>query len=148
MTYEFDLFSIDEVLFWNYARINIYDISQYKAKIKRNFYEKDVTLDLNKKVEELKKMVLEQTKVPMERQKFYLDNIELANNEILKDYDLFSKKLSIGISELKDFPIKIKFPNSEAKQIYTDIYNTGFEFLENIQNMIKALKIVLILNII
>lgn len=134
LSYQFNSFSDDEDLFWNNADINLYDLSKYKTRIKRKIYEKEVTLDLNKKIEELKKMVFEQTKVPIDRQLFYLDNYELNNDEILKNHDLFSKKLSIGISKLKDIPIKIKYPNSDAKQLYIDVYSTGLEFLEEIQN--------------
>ena len=118
----------------SYLTFIVYDSSNYMTTIKRKAYEIDVILDLNKKVEELKKMVLEQTKIPIERQQFYLNDVELRNDEILKKYDLFSDKLSIGISKLKDFPIKIKYPNSETQQINTDVYNTGLEFLEDIQN--------------
>ena len=117
------------------SRINVYDISNYKAKIIRKIYAEDVILDLNKKVEELKKMVYEQTKVPIERQLFYLNNIELTDDYILKDRNFFSDKLSIEISKIQNFPIKIKSQNSEIQQIYTDVYNTGFEFLEDFQDM-------------
>ena len=138
LNYRFELFPDDESLFWDYVKIYSYDTSEYKTKIKRKFYEKDITLDLNKKVEELKKMVFEQTEIPMNRQSFTLDNIELSDDKVLKRYDLVTNRLSIGISKVKDFTIKIKYPNSEPKEIFTDIYNTGLEFLEEIQN--KSLK--------
>ena len=64
--------SNDNRLFWDYIKLEVYDISKYETKIKRNFYEKQVILDLNKKVEELKQVVFEQTKVPIDRQEFYL----------------------------------------------------------------------------
>ena len=47
--------------------MEIYDISQYRTRLQRSLYEKDVILDLNKKVEELKQIVFEQTKVPIDR---------------------------------------------------------------------------------
>ena len=36
-------------------------------KLTRRLYETDITLDLNKKIEDLKKSVSEQTKVPIEK---------------------------------------------------------------------------------
>lgn len=90
---------------WEQFRMFIVDISQYRTKISRNFYEKDVILNLNKNIEQLKKMVFEQTKIPIDRIKFNLNNNELKNDEFLKDknffdvkfngYDLFEAKFSI-----------------------------------------------------
>ena len=70
----------------------------------------------------------------MERLEFKLNNMILENNEILKDKNLFENKLSVNITKELNNQIKIKYPNSEEKQINTDIYNTGVEFLEEIQN--------------
>ena len=58
----------------------------------------------------------------------------LENNKILKDENLFQNKLSVTITKELNNQIKIKYPDSEEKQINTDIYNTGVEFLEEIQN--------------
>ena len=134
LSFEFKSHHSDERLFWNEEKIDIYDITKYRAKLTRRIYEKDITLDLNKKIEDLKKSVSEQTKVPMERLEFKLNNMILENNKILKDENLFKNKLSINITKELNNQIKIKYPDSEEKQINTDIYNTGVEFLEEIQN--------------
>ena len=118
--------------------IYVYDITKYETYLTRQNYKKDIILDLKKKVEELKKMVFEQTKVPIDRLQFQLDNVELNNDMVLKDFNLLEKKLSIKISKSLNDSIKIKYPNSKIKIIDTDLYNTGFEFLEEIQgNNIK-----------
>ena len=62
----------DENFIWDYFHIYICDISNYNTKISTNYYTRDIILDLNKNIEELKKMVFEQTKIPIDRLKFYL----------------------------------------------------------------------------
>ena len=79
--------------------MKIYDTSRYKAKLCRGVYETDVILDLNKKVEELKKMIYDQKKVPVDRQQFFLNDKELTNDIILKDENFFEKELSIKITK-------------------------------------------------
>ena len=128
----FDKFD-DENYFQKDFKMKIYDISRYKAKLIRGFYETDVILDLNKKVEELKKMVCDQKKVPVERQQFFLNDKELTNDTILKDENFFEKELSIKITKQSNDLIYIKYPNSEIKEIKTDLFNTGFELLEEIE---------------
>lgn len=119
--------------FWQNFKMEIYDTSRYKAKLCRGVYETDVILDLNKKVEELKKMIYDQKKVPVDRQQFFLDDKELTNDIILKDENFFEKELSIKITKQSNDLIYIKFPNGEKKEIKTDIFNTGFELLEEIE---------------
>ena len=133
LSFEFSSHYSDESLFWNEAKIEIYDITKYRAKLTRRIYEENITLDLNKKIEELKKSVSEQTKVPIERLEFKLNNKILENNKILKDENLFKNKLWINITKELNNQIKLKYPNSEEKLINTDIYNTGVELLEEIQ---------------
>ena len=133
LSFNFKSHYSDESLFWNEAKIDIYDITKYRAKLTRRTYETNITLDLNKKIEELKKSVSEQTKVPMERLEFKLNNMILENYKILKDENLFENKLSINITKELNNQIKLKYPNSEEKLINTDIYNTGVELLEEIQ---------------
>ena len=60
-------------LFWSYVNLKIYDISKYVVSIERDYYERYAFLDLRKNIEELKQMVFEQTKIPKDRQKFYLN---------------------------------------------------------------------------
>ena len=140
LSFDFSKHSSEESLFWNHAIIHLYDAGRYKAKLTRNMYESTFfNLDLNKKIEELKKIVSEQKKVPVERLQFKLDNMILGNEIIPKDFDLFERKLSITITKELSNKIKVKSPNSEELQIYTDLYNTGLEFLEDIQgNSIKS----------
>ena len=140
LSFDFYEHSSEESLFWNHAIIHLYDAGRYKAKLTRNMYESTFfNLDLNKKIGELKKIVSEQKKVPVERLQFKLDNMILDNEIIPKDFDLFERKLSITITKELSNKIKVKSPNSEELQIYTDLYNTGLEFLEDIQgNSIKS----------
>ena len=121
-----------EELFWNRAKFKIYDASKYKTKLTRGIYQTNITLDLYKKIEDLKKSVSEQTMIPIERIQFQLNNMILENNKILDDYNLFDKKLSVSITKELNNQIKIKYPDSEEKQIYTDLCNTGLDFLKDI----------------
>ena len=78
---ESDLFNFhldEERQFWNNFEIQIYDTSRYKAKLKTYIYETDIFLDLKKNNEDLKQMIYEQTKIPKERQKIYLNNEEIT----------------------------------------------------------------------
>ena len=81
-------------------------------------------------------MINEQTKIPIERQEFHL-NKSILNNEMgLVDQNLFKyNKFNIKISkELNDI-LLIKYPNNNnIIKIKTDLYNTGFELLEQIHN--------------
>ena len=120
-----------EELFWNRAKFKIYDASKYKTKLTRGIYETDITLDLYKKIEDLKKSVSEQTMIPMERIQFELNNMILENEKILDNYNLFNNELTVSITKELN-KIKIKYPDSEEKQINIDLYSTGLEFLEDI----------------
>ena len=119
--------------FWSHLRIRFYDASRYYVKLKRNFFEEELYLNLNKTIEDLKKSINKDTNIPIERLQFQLDNMILDNEIIPKDFDLFERKLSITITKELSNKIKVKSPNSEELQIYTDLYNTGLEFLEDIQ---------------
>ena len=119
--------------FWSHLRIRFYDASRYYVKLKRNFFEEELYLNLNKTIEDLKKSINKDTNIPIERLQFQLDNMILDNKEILGHYNLLEKKLSVNITrELKD-QIRIKTPDSIELQIYTDLCNTGIEFLKDIQ---------------
>ena len=120
-----------EELFWNSVGFKIYDASKYKTKLTRGIYETDITLDLHKKIEDLKKSVSEQTMIPMERIQFELNNMILENEKILDNYNLFNNELTVSITKELN-KIKIKYPDSEEKQINIDLYSTGLEFLEDI----------------
>ena len=76
-------------------------------------------MDLNKKVGELKQIVFEKTKVPIERLKFNLNERELDNDYSFKsipEIDPFKEKVVINISgkQLNDV-IYLQYPNSEIK---------------------------------
>lgn len=138
--FDFNMQELDDKDFWFYLKILVYDITNYQGAVGRELYWDFVELDLNKNVEELKKITYEQNKIPIERQQFYLDDKKLSGEEILKNKNLFENKLSIKITkELNDL-VYIKYPNSEIKQIRTDLYNTGLEFLEQVQNFIAKIK--------
>ena len=123
----------DKTNFWSYLLISFYDESRYRVKLKRNFYETELFLDVNKTIEDLKKSINKDTNIPIERLQFQLDNMILDNKEILGHYNLLEKKLSVNITrELKD-QIRIKTSDSIELQIYTDLCNTGIEFLKDIQ---------------
>jgi hypothetical protein len=134
ISFEFDEQENNETSFWNGLYFQVYDISNFNANIVRGLYETEVTLNLNYNIEKLKKIAYEQTKIPIDRLKFYLDNKELNNESFLKNQDLFKKNISIKISKLNNDILNIKYPDTEIKQIKTDLYNTGFELLEEVQN--------------
>ena len=127
----------DEQIFWDSFVMEIYDISNYRTKLERNLDEEDVILDLTKNIEELKKMVFEQTKFPIDRQKFYLNCQELKNDWFLKkdpNVNIFADKIFIKIIKKLNDVIYIKYPNSEIKEIKTDLYNTGLELVKQLDN--------------
>ena len=117
--------------------MEVYDISNYEADLVRDIYTSKVTLDLNKKVGELKQIVFEKTKIPIERQKFHLNKEELDNDysfKIKPDIDPFKDKVIIKIEKQLNDLIYLQYPNSEIKECTTDLYNTGFELLKQIDN--------------
>ena len=91
LSFEFSSHHSDESLFWNEAKIELWDITKYREKLTRRIYERNITLDLNKKIEELKKSVSEQTKVPIERLEFKLNNKIFENYKILKERKFIQK---------------------------------------------------------
>ena len=116
--------------FWDYIDLKVYDKTRYNVTISKNYYENTAILDLYKKVEELKKLVFEQTKTPIDRQKFYLDQKELTDDDIILHYgNLFNRKFFIEFSKKLDDIIYLKYPNSEIKEIKTDLCITGMELL-------------------
>ena len=111
--------------------MKIYDKTRYKTVIKRDIFEAEVILDLNKKIKELKQMVYEQTKIPIDRQVFYLDDAELSDDTSLENKNLFEKDLTIGFSKKQDDKINLLYPNEEIKEIKIDLCNTVFDTLES-----------------
>ena len=135
-TLNFDSQMDDEDYFYKCLNCYIEDISCYRVKLKRNFYNQYIKLDLKKNIEQLKKNVFKIHKIPIERQKYYLYSPEkefpevLENDKTLKNVDLDGKQFYIYIEKESNDIIKLKYPNSEIKEIKTDLYNTGIEFYE------------------
>ena len=120
---------MDAHSFWDNLTIKIYDKTRYHTLLKKDYYETDVILDLNRDIEQLKQMVFEQTKIPINRQKFYLDDDEKSDLSLEKE-NLFEKKLSVKFTEQLNDVIYLKYPNSEIKKIKADLCTTGFELLQ------------------
>ena len=53
--------------FWENFELKVYDKTRYYTGLKRDFYETEIILDLKRKVEELKKMIYEQVKIPTDK---------------------------------------------------------------------------------
>ena len=126
----------DEKLFWKNFNMKIYDKTRYKLTFKQNVYEAELILNLNKKVEELKQMVYEQTKIPINRQKFKYDHnndSEVSYDWCFKSENLFRDIISFEILKQSDDIIYVKYPDSEIKEIKTDLCQTGLELLDEIQ---------------
>ena len=135
MQISFNFNASNDESFWENTTLHVYDTSNYRTIIKREDYESNIVLDLNKKIEDLKKMVYEQTKVPIERQQYFLNDREINNNRILSEINLFKNRIHVGISKQLNDSLFVKYPNSEVKEIKTDLYNTVLEFFEDIQNI-------------
>ena len=129
-TFNFDSQMDDDNYFYKCLNYSIEDISSYPVLLVRNFHRSYIHLDLNENIEKIKNQVFKIRKIPINRQKFYLDFDELENNKNLKDVDLYGKKIQLYIeNEYKDI-IKVKYPNSELKEKKTDLFNTGFELYQ------------------
>ena len=115
----------DDDYFWNYQPILVYDKTNYDLTIKRDCYEKKISLDLRKNVKELKQKIHKETNIPTERQKFFLGNSELYDEYILENVDLFNNRLHVEIPKVIKNIIYLKNSNIE-KKIETDLCNTGF----------------------
>ena len=122
----------DNDYFWNYQHILVYDITNFNLSFRKDSYETNIFLDLNKKIEELKRSIFEQTKIPINRQKLFLNNIELINEYTLVNEDLFKNNLELKINKESKDSIYIKYPNSKIKIIKTDFCNTGYELIKQI----------------
>ena len=78
-------------------------------------------------------MIYEQVKISIDRIEFYLDKEKLDNNYFLEDDNLINKELSIKVTKFLKDTLKLKYPNSEIKEIKTDLCNTVIEFLKEIE---------------
>jgi len=123
----------NEESFWEKFEMKIFDKTEYNINISRHFYKTNVSLNLNKKVEELKEMVFKQTNIPVNRLRFCLNNTELSNEDSLENKNLFEQKLCIQINEKLNDVIYVKYPNSSLKEIKTDLCFTVLQFLEEFE---------------
>lgn len=124
----------DDALFWDNVKLHYYDASKFNIEIKRKTYIKNAILDLNKNIEDLKKIVFNQTKIPIDRQIYLLNNKKLDDEINIKNQNLFSDNFAIKISKSPYDLIYVKYPYSKIEKINTNLYSTGFDFLESIQN--------------
>jgi len=122
----------DNNYFWNFQHILVYDITNFNLSFRKDSYETNIFLDLNKKIEGLKRSIFEQTKIPINRQKLFLNNIELINEYTLVNEDLFKNNLELKINKESKDSIYIKYPDSKIKIIKTDLCNTGYELIKQI----------------
>ena len=119
--------------FWENYELKVYDKTRYYTGLRRSFYQTEIILDLKRKVEDLKKMIFEQVKVPTERIEFYLNKNKLDNDYCLDNVNLIAQDLSIKVTKYTNDVLYLKYPNSEIKEIKTDLCNTGLEFLKEIE---------------
>ena len=110
--------------------IYVYDITYFPININFNFYSTTLFLDLNKKIEELKQAINYKLKIPIERQEFYCDE-ELVYNDDYFQFEPFNNKINFKLIDAKEEDktlLKVKYPNGDIKQIYTDLLLTGYAF--------------------
>ena len=125
--------SMDESSFWSNFKMNIYDATRYYAEIKKKFYETEVILDLTKKIKELKQLIFAQKKFKIDSLEFRIGGTSPREDEVLSNYNLFDGKLSIEVkNKILNDVINVQYPNSDTKEITTDLSNTGIELLEEI----------------
>ena len=97
------------------------------------YLSKNLCLNLNYNVGELKKIIFEQINITYKYTYFYIDNFKLKNNQFLKIEIL--NKIIVKISKLYQDSLYLKYTNSKFKIINTDLYNTGIELLKQIKKI-------------
>ena len=132
INFNFDNIRNDENYFFEGLYFQIYDAAEFSTPILRDIYKENILLNLNNNVEQLKNYIYEKRKIPIDKQEFYLNDTILRNDCILKDTNLFKENLKIKINKSLNDTIYLKYPNSEIKEIKTDLYNTVNELLEEI----------------
>ena len=109
--------------------INVYDITHFPININFDFYSTTLFLDLNKKIEELKQTINYKLKIPMKRQNFYYDEEPVYHDYF--QFEPFEDKIIFKLIDAKEEDktlLKIKYPNGDIKEIYTDLLVTGYGF--------------------
>lgn len=139
-SYIWKLEPTDESSFWSHFKMNIYDVTRYYVKIKKKFYETEVILDLTKKVKELKQLIFVQKKFKIDSLEIRIGDFSPSEDEVLSNYNLFDRKLSIEVKNKLNDVVNIQYPNSDTKEITTDLSNTGIELLEEIGGIDFGIK--------
>ncbi len=60
-------------------------------------------------------MDFQKENIPINKQKYYLNNKELNNNQKINNINLFEKSITLHISKELNDSIYIELPNSEKK---------------------------------
>lgn len=125
----------DEKLFWKCINFEISNFYNFSISIKKDFYSQKLEINTNNNIENIKKKVYEETGIPIDRQKLYSDDSELKAQDFNKIENILNKEISLKISKPPNKSLlKIVYPNSEIKEIYTDLLNTGIELIKEIQD--------------
>ena len=125
----------DDDSLWRSLIIKVYNISYFGINISKSTYNRTIPLNLNYNIGQLKKDVYKKIGVPIDRQIFMRNQIELIDNYVIKDDNLFENNYSIKLSKSLDKSlIYLDYLNSKKEEIYFDLYSTGIELLEQIKN--------------
>ena len=125
----------DDDSLWRNLIIKVYNISNFGINISKSTYNRTIPLNLNYNIGQLKKDVYKKIGVPIDRQIFMRNQIELIDNYVIKDDNLFENNYSIKLSKSLDKSlIYLDYLNSKKEEIYFDLYSTGIELLEQIKN--------------
>ena len=79
-------------------------------------------------------MIYEQTKIPINRQQIFLDEVLCSDDSCLAYKNIFEEKLSIKIDNQLNDTLYIKYPNSKVKVIRTDLCSTALELLKKLDS--------------
>lgn len=125
----------DEKLFWKCINFEISNFYNFSISIKKDIFSQKLEIKTNNNIENIKKKVYEETGIPIDRQKLYSDDLELKAQDFNKIENILNKEISLKISKPPNKSLlKIVYPNSEIKEIYTDLLNTGIELIKEIQD--------------
>jgi ubiquitin C len=126
----------------DYLNISVYDLSCFPVNIDYNYYTNTFYLDINKKIEELKKIINDKLKIPIKRQEFYFNETPIYEGifSLVNDFHFepFNHEIIYKITNAQDEDntlLKIKYPNGEIKELHIDLLNTGYSFNEIINNI-------------
>ena len=75
----------DDDNFWNSLSLDVYDITKFNCLISRKLFLDNINLNLNDNIQRLKQRIYAVKNIPIDRQKFYLNDKEIYNEQILKE---------------------------------------------------------------